>query len=218
MSFKDLYDAGWHNPYAFWAVGVGFALLLARRLPFLAGYFVVFLVEILGDALQSGHLGEHLPLGHLQRQLVAVAFVILGDLRWLLLVTRYAGSPRPLAVATGVAFVVPVTTFASMAAAPHLFSTPNRFFALYELAFLAVAAAVQVRFVSRAALEPDVRRWLGRLFGFELAQYALWLGADALILAGLDVGWGVRLVPNFLYYAAFLPFALLTAPRRLLAA
>jgi hypothetical protein len=37
--------------------------------------------------------------------------------------------------------------------------------------------------------------------------YALWALADVLILVGrLDAGWGLRVIPNQLYYALYLPF------------
>jgi len=36
--------------------------------------------------------------------------------------------------------------------------------------------------------------------------YALWAAADLLIVAGFDAGWAVRLVPNQLYYAWYVPF------------
>lgn len=59
---------------------------------------------------------------------------------------------------------------------------------------------------------PEVRRWALALTGFVLGQYALWVAADLLILAGADLGFGLRLLPNALYYAAFLPFVYAAAP------
>ena len=42
---------------------------------------------------------------------------------------------------------------------------------------------------------------------FTAAYYALWLAADVLIVvAGLDLGWALRMVPNQLYYAFWTPF------------
>ena len=50
--------------------------------------------------------------------------------------------------------------------------------------------------------------YLRALFGYSAAYYSLWLGADILIVVGgLDLGWGVRIVPNQLYYAFWVPFA-----------
>ena len=34
----------------------------------------------------------------------------------------------------------------------------------------------------------------------------LWATADVLILAGVDLGWALRLLPNQLYYAFTVPF------------
>jgi hypothetical protein len=48
---------------------------------------------------------------------------------------------------------------------------------------------------------------------FEIVQYALWALADVLILSGMSWGFLLRIVPNSLYYAFFLPFVWWTAPR-----
>jgi hypothetical protein len=54
---------------------------------------------------------------------------------------------------------------------------------------------------------PPRGAFLGALFGYSAAYYALWLTADVLIvLAGLDLGWAIRMVPNQLYYAFWTPF------------
>ena len=55
---------------------------------------------------------------------------------------------------------------------------------------------------------PGVGLGLRRVLGYVAVYYALWASADVLILyGGLDVGWLLRVVPNQLYYAFFVPFA-----------
>jgi hypothetical protein len=52
------------------------------------------------------------------------------------------------------------------------------------------------------------RAFVAALFGYAAAYYVLWLAADVLtVVAGLDVGWALRMVPNQLYYAFWVPFA-----------
>jgi hypothetical protein len=44
------------------------------------------------------------------------------------------------------------------------------------------------------------------VLAFAATYYALWAFADALILAGFDAGWALRMLPNQLYYALSVPF------------
>ena len=62
-------------------------------------------------------------------------------------------------------------------------------------------------------LDDPRRRWMNGLSSFVTVQYLLWASADVMILSGLDMGYALRLVANTLYYAAFVPFAWLMAPK-----
>jgi hypothetical protein len=84
---------------------------------------------------------------------------------------------------------------------------------LYELAFLGVALGL---------LRWDLPRWEAgplaslarRVLGYVALYYGLWVASDLLIvLGGLDLAWGLRAVPNQLYYAFFAPFVWLCAFR-----
>ena len=67
--------------------------------------------------------------------------------------------------------------------------------------------AITVRFTVVPRIEDDAwRRFVRDLTHFEMAQYVAWASADVVILSGVDVGYGMRLVPNLMYYAAFVPF------------
>ncbi|MCW5833106.1 MAG: hypothetical protein KIS78_11960 [Labilithrix sp.] len=57
------------------------------------------------------------------------------------------------------------------------------------------------------------RRVASRLAAFFGLTYALWAGADVLLLAtSADVGYGLRIAPNVLYYVLFVPYVLKLAP------
>jgi hypothetical protein len=240
--FRAIYDSPWHNPALFFLVAAAVLVVVARRLAFLSAWLVLFAVEIALDAYLTGGWSPLLQRHAALIGLVAVPFVILGDMRFFLLVARYGAagpraapgaSPGARAYAAAVAwsFLVPVTAFGTSKVLPRYFAGEiggRRLFLLYETLFIAVALAwrfaILPRWLARdraptgagAALPrvtDGVRRWLLAVASFELGMYAAWALADVIILAGADVGFGVRLVPNVMYYAAFLPFVYWTAPR-----
>jgi hypothetical protein len=71
---------------------------------------------------------------------------------------------------------------------------------IHEAAFLAVALWLRSRVAGRHV------RFLRSALVYVAAYYGLWASADLLILSGLDLGWGLRVVPNQLYYAFWVPF------------
>ena len=66
----------------------------------------------------------------------------------------------------------------------------------------------------RAGTEPRLRNYLRIVLTYVAIYYALWAIADVLIIAGIDLGWALRIVPNQLYYAFWVPFAYFTFFRR----
>jgi hypothetical protein len=221
--FQALYDSPWHSPALYWLLGGLFLLAVLRRLPFLVALTIFFTFVVLCDVLVTGALS---PLGASPwAGRLAVLFVVLGDLRFFLLVERFARRPdeRPgvpgaaLLFAAGLSLLVPLLSGALPLVASAFRDEPRRVFLAYEVMFallaLALRAVILPRRLRRA--DPDLRRWLLGLATFELAQYAGWAVADVLILAGVDAGFLVRILPNALYYGAFLPFAWFTAPPRL---
>jgi len=136
--------------------------------------------------------------------------------RVFLLLFRMARPERPLgtslARAAAWTFVVPVATglvnTALHAMRPGLPS--QTIWLVYELLFLAMALWLRgVRVPSEVGPNDPVRlRALQSVAGYVAVYYALWALADVLILVfGLDAGWLLRVVPNQLYYAFWLPFA-----------
>ena len=84
---------------------------------------------------------------------------------------------------------------------------------IYECAFAALALWWRARVVP--ARRPPAERFLRAVLAYVAVYYALWALADVLILAGWDVGWALRVLPNQLYYAFWVPvvWALFFSPR-----
>ena len=216
-NFERLYASPLHDPLFFWFGAAIFVIVLASRLPFLAGFLVVFAFEIAADATLTGALSP-IPKGAPYGTPISVAFVILGDFRYFVLVERFAARGRARVVAFGAAalwaFLVPVIAFALRSAVPSLTAPPRVTWLTYEVLFLVLALALRFALIPRrtAGSPPDLRRWLLDVTAFEIAQYALWALSDVLILSGVEAGFLLRFVPNAMYYVLFLPFVLWRAP------
>lgn len=222
--FQAIYDSPWHAPAAFWAAGVAFLAWWMRRRPFLVAFVALFTVEILADGLATGGWSPLALLKSPWASPIAIGFVILGDFRYFLLVERHARlpSPRPgdatplaaWASAAALALVVPIASAAVTRALPPRLGDLRWTFLIYELMFVALVVAIRLTWLPRRldGAPAGVRAWLLGVTGFELVQYALWALADVIILAGVDAGFALRLVPNAMYYALFLPFVARTAP------
>jgi hypothetical protein len=216
--------ATWHDLYETHAVGVYLLLvvpvvflgLLAVRgidrgggvEPYAARFVrlwtVVFALASIADPIATGLFG--VPF---------VPFVLLGDFRVfaLLLVVMQPGRARASALLEAVAWTLPVplVAYATFNALNALRGpVPGQvLWLVYESAFAILAVFWIVRVVpSRVGVERGpVRSFARSVLGFVLLYYVLWASADVLILDGRDVGWGVRVVPNVLYYGAFVPLA-----------
>ncbi|NUP13717.1 MAG: hypothetical protein HOW73_47380 [Polyangiaceae bacterium] len=228
--FKRFYDSGWQHPGIAFLGLFPFLLAFATRQRFLLGFVALFAYEILADALFTGALNPARGLGF--DSSIAIAFVILGDFRYFVVVewalrrgSRDPGAigPGPLSawvVGLAFAFIVPVVSTIPQLAMPQAFPSDDpyglhRIFILYELLFLGLALVLRFVVLPRRlrGADPSVASWVLKLTMFEIAQYALWSGADAFILAThADVGYLFRVVPNALYYALFVPFVWWTAP------
>ena len=115
-----------------------------------------------------------------------------------------------LAVPLGVTFVVPVGAGLIYLVLWLLFRDLHSqwLWIVYEVGFLVLISTVARRWVPRvAAGDPEQAALLRALCGYSAAYYGLWAFADLLIVVGgLDLGWAIRIVPNQLYYAFWVPF------------
>lgn len=220
--FEAVYGSTWHHPVAFWVVGLPLLVFLALRLKSARyrralGLLLAFQLLILTDAWLTSAWSPFAD-GTAAKTAVAVTFVILGDLRYLLILQRFgldeekAASPlRRWAVPLAASLVVPI---ASKVVAVGWADQPRVLFLVYELMFAALAIGVLVVVLPRRR-DAQAPLWVKRLTQFEIAQYILWASADVVILSGHDVGFLLRLVPNVMYYALFVPFAWWSAPEEL---
>lgn len=169
-----------------------------RAARFVRGWATVFAIETIVDPLATGPLGA--PM---------LPFVLLGDFRVFLLLLAVMGPDRPLAGtivrAAAWTLVVPLVSWPlHRLVVTALGSAPEQLlWLIYETVFAALALWWRARLVP--AHRPVAARFLRAVLAYVAAYYALWALADVLILAGRDVGWGLRVVPNQLYYAFFVP-------------
>jgi len=183
---------------------------------FLYGYCVVFALETMLDPVATGPLTRWLGVGDTGLgTAILLTFVLLGDFRVYLLIFRLARFERPLGrvllEAAGWTLIVPIFAYAVDSALHHFRpSLPEQtIWLVYELGFLSVAMWLRKVGIARfvAAADGALRSGLEAVAGYAAAYYALWATADVIIMVlGMDVGWALRVIPNQLYYAFYLPF------------
>jgi hypothetical protein len=173
------------------------------RARFLHVWALLFTFETLLDPIATGPFARALGLDGVALYAWIFVFVWLGDFRVLWLHFALSGdAPDPRAAArpaAALACLVPVTTGALYAPVwMGLVEAPSQvLWLIYELLFFALALRLRA-----GSASPALRAiWL-----YVLAYYGLWAASDVLILAGVDAGWALRVLPNQLYYAFFVPF------------
>lgn len=227
-ALEAFYRSDLQAPYLLWVAPLLFLayLVLAPRpdprgavlpeaVPFLRAWALLFTLETILDPWATGPLLRILGIaGTSAATVVMIGFVLLGDFRvflWILrLVRRERTTSGVAAEAAAWTLVVPLVAVATTAALDRAFGPlhDNAIWLVYELSFAALA--VFLRFVWLPARVPDspLLDYLEDVVEWVLAYYLLWAAADVLILvAGLDAGWALRVLPNQLYYSFFLPFA-----------
>lgn len=176
---------------------------------------LVFAVETMLDPIATGPL-VHAPWieGTLAAGAIPFLFVLLGDLRVLLLAIGVARPERSLRQnlgwALGTSLLVPIASGVLYGAARLLWPGVHEqvLWMIYELSFLLLCIFLGRVWVARSlSARPARASYLRDVLGYSAAYYALWLTADLLIVVGeLDLGWAIRIVPNQLYYGLWVPF------------
>jgi hypothetical protein len=193
--------------------------VVPEKTRFVSGITLLFAFETMLDPISTGPLlRSDWLVGSFAETAVPFLFVLLGDLRVLWLVFGVA-QPEPsasagLTRALAVSLIVPIATGLVYGVARALDpALPGQvLWMLYELFFLLLCI-----FLGRFWLPQQLQGQLGQaserasylraVLGFSAAYYVLWLLADLLIVVGgLDLGWAIRIVPNQLYYALWVPF------------
>lgn len=231
--FDRVYDSAWHHPVMCWVGAVVVvAWLLKQRAGrarpaagnFLWWFALLWQVEIALDALCSG-AWPPLPSDSRVAEVLAVVFVSLGDMRYFQLVEHFAprsGPPgrggRALLWAIAWSWLIPALSGLLRLALPGLFAERRVIYLVYEVLFLLLMGGFARWLLPRrlpgvSAQQVQLRRWLQRVTALVAVQYGLWALADVIILCGARSGLLLRLLPNFIYYVAFVPLAYLWAPR-----
>lgn len=206
---------------------------------FVRAWAVTFAVLTVVDPLVGGPLLRALGAADAPiATVVMIAFVLLGDFRVYLLVfglMTFAGArrdarvadpvlatrdairvvaPRAVAAALLATLVVPVVAFAIDSALRARVPTlpAQSIWLAYEVGFFLVAIALRQWLVPARVpgTAPRLRTYLRSALAYVAVYYGLWAAADVIILAGYDAGWALRMVPNQLYYAFWVPFAYFT--------
>jgi hypothetical protein len=223
--FLEFYTSDLQSTYSLWVVPILFLayLLTAGRrraeassdaaARFVWTYALVFALETILDSFTTGPLSRWLGiLGTPVGTAVLLTFVLLGDFRVLLLVFRLARpETRWIVQAALWTFVVPIFAWVVNGDLHSRWPTlPDQtIWLLYELGFLSLALVFRSVFVPRwtATSVPQRLPFLRAVLAYVAVYYGLWALADVIILvAGLDVGWALRVIPNQLYYSFYLPF------------
>jgi hypothetical protein len=181
---------------------------------FLLLYAVAFSAATILDPIATGPLARALELPSAAQTALMLFFVLLGDWRVLLAAFALALPParreRAAAWSAAATFVVPVSAFAIDALLRIRWpALPGQvLWLVYELGFLALALGLRARVLPRlaAGAGPEGLGVARAVLAYAAGYYALWALADALILAGFDEGWALRVLPNQLYYAFTVPF------------
>ncbi len=152
-------------------------------------------------------------------RLPVLPFVLLGDFRVFLLLF---GVARPESLLRGAltqaalwTAIVPIVAYGGWYAGDMAIGPfhPQSLWLTYEVCFLGLAIWLRAAWLPKqhAPAEP----YLAAVLAYVAVYYALWAVADVLILAGVELGWLLRVVPNQLYYVFWVPvaFLLFFAPR-----
>ena len=221
-TFQAIYEGGIASTLALAAIAFVAAASWFRRRTFVVAYAALFTMVALADAIHSGPWSPLRSLSPAWESGIGMVFVLVGDYRYFLVVERFAARPdigamdatprRAWLGSFAWMALVPLVTLAISLARPSISGRLS--YLAYELLFIALVLVWRfVRLKKKLApASDDVRKWLFDVTSFELGTYGLWALSDILILAGIELGYLLRIVPNVLYYGLFAWFVAFRAP------
>jgi hypothetical protein len=184
------------------ALGGGAATVLGLAFVLLGDFRVFLLVAYLaggrcalGPALrEAALLTPVVPLAAFaaQKLLAAAVGTLPGQALWLIHETLFLGMVAFLRRRVAAARGAPPPTEAAPNESPPKAAAPS------ELLPQAGARGEPAA--------PALQAYLRAVTAYVAAYYGLWALSDVLILADVEWAWGLRAVPNQLYYAFFVPF------------
>lgn len=178
-------------------------------------YLLLFGATTLLDICIAGSL---VPIGNQELQTgLEYLFVLIGDLRFILLLAYilYAGKSlsdieklrpgwdvlRPAIIFTLFpSLIVSAVGFAC----PDWVREPRQKFLAYEITFFVLTLLWIYGVMPQKSVPQREQAFLKKVSRLVLAFYGLWALADILLLRGIAAGFVVRIIPNLLYYCAFL--------------
>lgn len=230
-TWADIYQSNWQSVWALLPVTAVF--LAYRTLRALSGrgrpsqsirpeaarfldlYAIAFGITIFLDPIATGPFTRAAGIeDSIAGSAVAFCFVYLGDLRVFVLLFGLAqlDSPgRALLRAAAYALAVPIAAGLIFAAGQQLDPAlaGGWLWVIHELLFLAWILWFRQRWIDRHVSDEqgETRRYLRDVCLLVACYYALWPISDLLVLLGsVDAGWALRMIPNQLYYAFFIPW------------
>lgn len=220
--YEALYLSWWNHPLACWISAAVMLLIVARRLSFLPAYLVLNLAITCADAVVSGMWGNMGGQSSALYTPLTFFAIVAGDWRvyWLMRREASADAQHPwggwqaAAIAFILCFIPSLGVEALGRAFPAAFADSRVLYLSYELLALGMMTALQGIWLGGWLVKRSPGRvaWARRVLAFAQAQYALWALADMVILSGYPQGFLLRIVPNIMYYALFLPVVWSLAP------
>jgi hypothetical protein len=222
--FEAFYGSFWQHPLLLSVLPVAFIFRISGGESFFIRSLWIFTLLSILDPAMTGPLTAWANFSDTTSQNVMLFFVLLGDLRFFFFLQHFgrsgpdgagAGSKRAWTSTVLLTFIVPLLQLALIKSFASAFEEPRHTFLAYELLFFLMATVFRFLLLPRRTMPSEHRTWLMAVAGYGMLYYALWASADVLILSGLDLGFGLRVLPNLLYYGGFLPFVYWTAPASL---
>ena len=207
---EAFYHSDLQHPWLLWAAAVAALAFVVTRagLPETTRRYCLGLVGLsLADAwLTSHHVYGLGTLGETASQFVPLFFVLAGDFRVLLLFgVALAGGGLAmrggaLLQAAALTVIVPVVSQLILWSLPESMGGARTLFFVYEMLFVGLTLVL----LRMHSCVPEVP-WLVPVGRYVILYYGLWATADAILLAtGSDLGFGLRVVPNVLYYGGLI--------------
>ena len=218
-SWRDVYSGDLQSFWALLLIPAAFLVYRAvigpprrddRESLFIAAYSLGLTFETLLDPIVGGPLARALGWSDgIAGSVILFVFVVLGDLRVFVLVFGLT-EPGSWRRALRFSLIVPLVTGVVYGTASWLVPelSSQVMWLTYELCFVAMAIWLARVWIPShlAADRADLQAMLRSCVGYVAAYYALWASCDVLILLEIDEGWALRMVPNQLYYALWVPF------------